>query len=423
MPTAMRAASLQKKNIYKSNQKIPIYKSFLKKCICCSRKFCSQKSNGVARARLFSSETISNIASQGQYCGRCRLYFRHNFVWLGGQKVNRMTFHEMKASGLYFVTSNTAFTMKYLELCYLRLLRAKTSPGQEAAVRHLVHFDDKDMFWGRTSFRDHLLHALEGYAVARRKPDEVIEFNVDFPAKQIVKMTNPLLLFPPSSPVDAVAFDGHFGVHRVLLASVEPARQVKLKGRPMKLMYEYERSCQCKKKDAVRQVLPDRTAGWQFALDPMTGKVLGAYEHVVNERNEDKVALLQKVLALPMVSADLLLHDDACHFESFVNSRNCEGFENIKYYMVDCFHMRNHRCSKSVWTRKEKQRVKTVRTNMSESFNAWLRPLNFFLNHVRPHSHKFWVEEAILFHNEHVKSLPTFRPNRSTASSRSKLSK
>ena len=192
-----------------------------------------------------------------------------------------------------------------------------------------------------------------------------------------------------SKSVDAVAFDGHFGVHRVLLASVEPARQVKLKGRPMKLMYEYERSCQCKKKDAVRQVLPDRTAGWQFALDPMTGKVLGAYEHVVNERNEDKVALLQKVLALPLVSADLLLHDDACHFESFVNSRNCEGFENIKYYMVDCFHMRNHRCSKSVWTRKEKQRVKTVRTNMSESFNAWLRPLNFFLNHVRPHSHKF----------------------------------
>ena len=178
-----------------------------------------------------------------------------------------------------------------------------------------------------------------------------------------------------------------------------------------------------KTKDAVRQVLPDRTAGWQFALDPMTGKVLGAYEHVVNERNEDKVALLQKVLALPMVSADLLLHDDACHFESFVNSRNCEGFEDIKYYMVDCFHMRNHRCSKSVWTRKEKQRVKTVRTNMSESFNAWLRPLNFFLNHVRPHSHMFWVEEAILFHNEHVKSLPTFRPNRSTASSRSKRSK
>ena len=51
-----------------------------------------------------------------------------------------------------------------------------------------------------------------------------------------------------SKSVDAVAFDGHFGVHRVLLASVEPARQVKLKGRPMKLMYEYERSCQCKKK-------------------------------------------------------------------------------------------------------------------------------------------------------------------------------
>lgn len=137
-----------------------------------------------------------------------------------------MTFNELKASGLYFVTKNTAFTMKYLELCYLRLLRAKTSPGQEAAVRHLFHVNDKEMFWGHSSFRDHLLHALEGYAVARRKPDEVIEFNVDFPAKHVVKMTNPLLLFPPSAPVDAVAFDGHFGVHRLLLASVEPPRQI-----------------------------------------------------------------------------------------------------------------------------------------------------------------------------------------------------
>ena len=132
------------------------------------------------------------------------------------------------------------------------------------------------------------------------------------------------------------------------------------------------------KKDSVRQVLPDRTAGWQFAIDPCSGRILGAYEHLINERNEDKVALLEKVLAMPQVSANLLLHDDACHFEAFVKKRHQDIFKDIKCYMVDCFHMKNHRCNKSVWSRQEKARVKNVRTNLCESFNAWIRPLNFF---------------------------------------------
>ena len=329
-----------------------------------------------------------------------------------------MTFNQLQKSGLYFVTSNTAFTMKYLELCYLRLLRAKTSPGQEAAVRNIADGDHVEMFWS-DSLRKHLLHALEGYAVAKRQPDKVGEFNLDFPAKTVIKITKPIMLFPPSVPVTSVSFDGHFGVHRALLTPVESPRQVPLKGRPMKLLYEHDRSCHCAKKDSVRQVLPDRTAGWQFAVDPCTGKVLGAYEHRINERNEDKVDLLQQVLSMPLVSADLLLHDDACHFESYVKKYECEGFENIKYYMVDCFHMKNHRCSKSTWTPKEKKRAKNVRTNMSETFNAWIRPLNFFLNSLRPHSHKFWVEEAILFHNQYAQPLSSILSSRKNAKSRS----
>ena len=322
-----------------------------------------------------------------------------------------------------FCYFNTAFTMKYLELCYLRLLRAKTSPGQEAAVRNIADGDHVEMFWS-DSLRKHLLHALEGYAVAKRQPDKVVEFNLDFPAKTVIKITKPIMLFPPSVPVTSVGFDGHFGVHRALLTPVESPRQVPLKGRPMKLLYEHDRSCHCAKKDSVRQVLPDRTAGWQFAVDPCTGKVLGAYEHRINERNEDKVDLLQQVLSMPLVSADLLLHDDACHFEQqILKSKQlkyeCEGFENIKYYMVDCFHMKNHRCSKSTWTPKEKKRAKNVRTNMSETFNAWIRPLNFFLNSLRPHSHKFWVEEAILFHNQYAQPLSSILSSRKNAKSRS----
>ena len=70
-----------------------------------------------------------------------------------------MSFKQMMASGLYFVTSKTAFTIPYLELCYYRLLRAKTSPGQE---RHLVHTESLAMFWQHHSFRDHLLMLWRG---------------------------------------------------------------------------------------------------------------------------------------------------------------------------------------------------------------------------------------------------------------------
>ena len=250
---------------------VHIYKSSLQKCSFCQRALICKKSRSIAQGRLFSSESITAIASQAKYCPKCRLYMRCNFVWLGGQKINCMTFNQLQKSGLYFVTSNTAFTMKYLELCYLRLLRAKTSPGQEAAVRNIADGDHVEMFWS-DSLRKHLLHALEGYAVAKRQPDKVVEFNLDFPAKTVIKITKPIMLFPPSVPVTSVGFDGHFGVHPALLTPVESPRQVPLKGRPMKLLYEHDRSCHCAKKDSVRQVLPDRTAGWQFAVDPCTGK-------------------------------------------------------------------------------------------------------------------------------------------------------
>lgn len=151
-------------------------------------------------------------------------------ILFGLGKINCMSFKQRMASELYFVTSKTAFTIPYLELCYYRLLRAKTSPGQEAAVRHLVHSESLAMFWQHHSFRDHLLHAVEGYALARRTPDEVIPFNLDYPAKHVVKVKNPLLLFHPVKPV------------------CEPRRTVAQKGRPMKLLPEHERSCHCKKR-------------------------------------------------------------------------------------------------------------------------------------------------------------------------------
>ena len=166
----------------------------------------------------------------------------------------------------------------------------------------------------------------------------------------------------------------------------------------MKLVQGYERSCHCKKKDAVRQVLPNRTAGWQFASDPKTGKVLGAFEHFVHEKNEDKVALLQAVLVMPQVGADLLVHDDACHFEQFVTKNKSAGFDAIKFYLVGTFHMRNHKCEKSTRTRKDKARLKNVRATACEIFKAWL---------LRPHSHKFCVQEMRQFYNANLKEWPS----------------
>ena len=216
--------------------------------------------------------------------------------------------------------------MKYLHLCYLRILRAKTSPGQEAAVRLLADPDHPLQFWQEHSLRDNLLHAIEGFAIAKNEPDKVIEFNLGYPAKSIVNMSGAsshVHVFEPPTSVTVVCCDGNFGVHRALLPGVDPPRSVRLKGKPRKPIGDFTRTCSCKQKDAVRQVLPDRTAGWQFVLDPVSQRLLGACEHLVNERSSDKARLLQAVLAMPNMKVDLIIHDDACHLEESVSSFRC----------------------------------------------------------------------------------------------------
>ena len=401
---------------------LPIYKYQGKRCpICDGTLFASAANNSYVTATCFSSEQLRLVRSQSTRCNLCKTSIRHNIMWLGGQKINCMSFQELEAAGVYFVSQKTCFTMAYLRLCYLRLLRAKTTPGQEAAVRFLASENHPLQFWQEHSLRDHLLHALEGYAIAQETPDKVVDYNLDYPAKHCVRFTgarNRVTLFPPASNITSVSFDGNFGLHRRLLPEVEPARTVRRKGHPRKLLHECVRSCACRQKDATRVVLPDRTAGWQFAVDPVSRAVLGACEHPVNERTTDKVELLQSVLSMPNMQVDLLIHDDACHFENYVRKNQTEGFEGIKFYIIDEFHRRNHKCSKRVLTRREKARVQHVRTNTSEMFNAWVRPLNFFVNGLRPHSHKFWVLEACKFFNRHVSKKPTILTRRTNVRSR-----
>ena len=295
------------------------YKLQQKKCpICSGRLYLSGAQNCFSTATCLDSENLTLVRSQGSRCNSCMTTFRHNFCWLGGQKINCMTFRQMESAGVYFVTQKTCFTMKYLQLCYLRILRAKTSPGQEAAVRLLALPNHPLQYWQEHSLRDHLLHAVEGFAIAQSRPDEVIEYNLDYPAKEVIRLSGAqasMTLFPSTTSVSAVCFDGNFGIHRGLLEGIDPPRTARLKGRPRKLLVESTRTCSCKQKDCTRMVLPDRTAGWQFALDPDSQCVLGASEHIVNERTSDKVRLLKAILGMPNMTVDLLIHDDACHFE------------------------------------------------------------------------------------------------------------
>ena len=77
-----------------------------------------------------------------------------------------------------------------------------------------------------------------------------------------------------------------------------------------------DRTCTCANKDNVRLYSKNRTAGWQFVIDPHSRHVVAAHEHIVNESLKDKVETIMAAMTLPKVKPDLLIHDDACHFEA-----------------------------------------------------------------------------------------------------------
>ena len=205
--------------------------------------------------------------------------------------------------------------------------------------------------------------------------------------------------------MNALVFDGHFGVHRSLEAGVDPERTVALRGRPRRQYKEFERTVPCKGKDKQRCALPAHTAGWQFVLDPDSLLCLGAKEHIQNECMPDTVDIVCAVMRLPNVHPDLLIHDAACLFERHVQTHHEEYFADVKYFCIDYWHRCNHKCSKRTLTRRESNRMKGVPSAYAESFNSWIRPFNFFLNNLRPSSHRFWVDEIIRFFNQNRHAL------------------
>jgi hypothetical protein len=321
----------------------------------------------------------------------------------------------MARMGVYFVNNHCAFTMAYLKLTYMRMLRANVAPGQESSVRNMIPESVGGIPLDSRWLRDNILHALEAYALAGRSSNFVYKFDLDHPAKMVAS-TRANLLFSCPTKVKELCFDGHFGVHRQLETNVDPPRSVALRGRPRLMKYkEHERSCSCANKEKTHVALPNRTAGWQFVVDPESRRVLGAKEHLQNECVADKMSIVGDILQMENVEeCDGLVHDDNCTFEKAV-AKSADPpvkdvFKRIKYYVVDLLHIRNHKCSKRQWTKREKKRFRKVRTAICESFNSWVRRKNFILNSMRPASHRFWVEESIRFYNKNLKYIPfTYR--------------
>ena len=235
-----------------------------------------------------------------------------------------------------------------------------------------------------------------------RTPKQAISFNIGYPAAHMTK-----ILFPLLEAVDAMSFDGHFGVHRGLCPS-DPPRTERLKGQPRKkILREHDAVALAGRRILSGSFSLNELPAGTFAVDPSIWTVLGAVEHVQHENNKDKVRLLKAVMNMDQVEADLLIHDDICHFQEYASQKkHAPDFSPLRYYVVDAFHAPNHKCSNSTWTAVEQSHCRNVRTSVSESFNAWLRRLNFFLNNLRPKSHRFRVEQMCNVYNTNLQPVP-----------------
>ena len=75
------------------------------------------------------------------------------------------------------------------------------------------------------------------------------------------------------------------------------------------------------------------------------------------------------------------------------------AFRHVKHYVIGKLHRRNHVCSKKTWTRAQARRMRGIPSEFCEILNAWIRPFIFFLNGLRPASHRMWVNEIVSFWN------------------------
>ncbi|CAE7866195.1 unnamed protein product, partial [Symbiodinium necroappetens] len=187
------------------------------------------------------------------------------------------------------------------------------------------------------------------------------------------------ILFPLLEVVDAMSVDGHFGVHRGLCPS-DPPRTERLKGQPRKkILREHDAVALAGRRILSGSFSLSELPAGTFAEDPSIWTVLGAVEHVQHENNKDKVRLLKAVMNMDQVEADLLIHDDICHFQEYASQKkHAPDFSPLRYYVVDAFH------------------VVGVATSTSVE-RTWHKDLDddSFMNAVRSHSLGSWGLQSL----------------------------
>ena len=309
--------------------------------------------------------------------GGCISTYRTNFAYVDSMKVNTMSFKQMEEFGVYMVTNSFGFSMKYLELSYLRLLRGNLTPGQEGRVRlmsengkpiHAQRFQSHTQSFGRIcSFKT---YSWSSYSIPSRQPIKLWEVQLKaFHILSPFKSADLEFRWPLRSPQ---ASEPRMGWRATNYSTTRQAKNQEI--------WEGSKNMHLCHKDKQRITKANRTAGWQFVIDPQSRRVLAAKEHIVNETCADKVDAVQAAMALPKVHANALVHDDACHFQNYVQRRQSlkKTFRSIQHMIVDEFHRRNHKCRKAQLTRSEAKRLRGIPTNMSEVFNSWMRRKNFF---------------------------------------------
>ena len=149
-------------------------------------------------------------------------------------------------------------------------------------------------------------------------------------------------------------------------------------------------------------------AGWQFAMNPSSRKVLAALEHKASESHEDRVRLSHGLFANPRFAPDLVIHDDACHLEAYVRKHHPDSFPSVKHYIVDVFHRRNDKCSKRELTVSQKRRCNRGADKHVRKLQCLDPAREFIVNSLRPHSRAFRIEEACVFYDTALATPPTF---------------
>ena len=179
------------------------------------------------------------------------------------EKINTLTFNEMKKLGIYLVASTFGFTMKYLQMTLYRFLRGNLAPGQETSVRDMLLEDHSPAevsntpptrFWRGTPWPADVL--------TRWCPSLWISRHLSWSSPMTLSFSHLPRMWRCFHFMDMLVYTGNYT--------------------PSKKHYHKEqRTRTCANKEQDRKVLKNRTAGWQFVIDPHTRHVVAAMGHIV----------------------------------------------------------------------------------------------------------------------------------------------